>query len=472
LGYNFINTSTNCPIGYSWNFGDPSSGALNNSSLQNPSHIFSAPGSYNVTLTVTSFGSAQNSITLTINTINTNAAVTATTCADKSDGKIQIATNNGYAPLTHTMTSGASTTAPPYTFMNLAAATYTVTTEDGQGCIISKSFTVTAPLPLAIPDIATISPDCATNKGGSLSIDAVGGVPLYQYSVTAGYDTTSLVGNLGAGIYTVSVKDKNGCTSQSIINLAQAGAPSFDAINILPVSCHDGENGQINVLASSPTAVAGFTIVPPAVQLKFGEFSSLAPNTYSITVSDINGCTNSTVVNIANPEKLGMFSDKYKYLVCKPTLDTAMYQIVGGTEPINYILQPAYIQSESGMFNHIPIGNYVIQAIDAENCKTEAPLVIEEGDCCSNFYIPNAFTPNGDGENDQFRLKIFGTTIVNKFQVMNSVGQRVFDNETAQGWDGYQNGIESPAGTYYYIISYTCRDGKAYTRIGDVILIK
>jgi gliding motility-associated-like protein len=472
LGYNFINTSTNCPITYDWNFGDPASGALNTSQLLNPSHVFTAPGSYQVTLTVTSFGSAQSTITNTVTTINTFGTVTEPTCAAKADGKLTITTTNGYAPITHTVSGGSSINTPPYVFNNLAADTYTVTTVDGQGCIISKAFVVTEPKPVSVQSVAMVNPDCATNSGGSITINADGGTPPYQYSLAAGYTTNAVVNNLSAGIYTVSVKDNNSCTTNSIVNLSQVGAPTIDDVSITSVSCHNGDNGKIKLIASSATAVAGFTIYPAAQQSAFGEFSGLEPSTYSITVSDINGCTNSTIVEIANPEKLGLVSNKYKYLVCKPTKDTVQYQIVGGTEPIYYVLQPDNIQSNTGMFNDVPMGNYIIQAIDAENCKAEAPLVIAEGDCCSNFFIPNAFTPNGDGQNDLFRLKIFGTTLITKFQVRNALGQTVFDNETTQGWDGYQNGIEAPEGTYFYIISYTCRDGKAYTRMGDVILMR
>jgi gliding motility-associated-like protein len=93
-------------------------------------------------------------------------------------------------------------------------------------------------------------------------------------------------------------------------------------------------------------------------------------------------------------------------------------------------------------------------------------------------YMPNAFTPNSDGKNDQFNIKGYGIQRVKSFRIFNRWGQMVFKkenflpNDKYSGWDGYYNGRLADAGAYVYIVEVTCNEGKPVVVKGTVVLIR
>jgi len=87
--------------------------------------------------------------------------------------------------------------------------------------------------------------------------------------------------------------------------------------------------------------------------------------------------------------------------------------------------------------------------------------------------LPNAFSPNGDGLNDVFRIEGISYQRLERFTVYNRYGQEVFSTAYArQGWDGTQNGRPCPAGTYYFYATLHYPDGSAKTVKGDITLIR
>jgi gliding motility-associated-like protein len=93
-------------------------------------------------------------------------------------------------------------------------------------------------------------------------------------------------------------------------------------------------------------------------------------------------------------------------------------------------------------------------------------------------YIPNAFTPNGDGKNELFNVRGYGIQRVKSFRIFNRWGQQVFLRENFlptdryAGWDGRFNGRMADAGAYVYIVEVTCNEGKPVVVKGTVMLIR
>jgi len=92
---------------------------------------------------------------------------------------------------------------------------------------------------------------------------------------------------------------------------------------------------------------------------------------------------------------------------------------------------------------------------------------------CCDIYLPNAFTPNGDGKNDKFHILTTGHHAIRTFMVMNRWGQKVFDtHDENEGWDGKFKGEDLPIGTYYYYIKYLCSDNTLLEKKGEIVLIR
>ncbi len=114
-----------------------------------------------------------------------------------------------------------------------------------------------------------------------------------------------------------------------------------------------------------------------------------------------------------------------------------------------------------------------LTVIDNYGCKASDSVDIAPHPCCI-VSLPNAFTPNGDGKNDVFRIITIGHHDIAYFRVFNRWGQLVFSSTNeSQGWDGKANGgVPSDGGTYYYALRYRCVDGEYFEQKGEVVLVR
>jgi hypothetical protein len=127
-------------------------------------------------------------------------------------------------------------------------------------------------------------------------------------------------------------------------------------------------------------------------------------------------------------------------------------------------------------------GQIKLNVTDQYGCMNSDSLLVLTKPCCQVFF-PNAFTPNGDGINDLFR--IVPTTMVKTstsgvqrnleirtFKITNRWGQTVYESANQYGaWDGKINGKEADMGNYYYYLRYKC-GGQDFDQKGDFILVR
>lgn len=114
---------------------------------------------------------------------------------------------------------------------------------------------------------------------------------------------------------------------------------------------------------------------------------------------------------------------------------------------------------------------YTVYGIDDEGCGNQDEIYVIV-DYSHNLFIPTAFSPNGDGNNDLFRIANFGYQRVSEFRVYNRWGQEVFNAKDNRGWDGTYRGEDQDAGTFHYMIKAAFADGHVQTFKGDVILMR
>ena len=106
-------------------------------------------------------------------------------------------------------------------------------------------------------------------------------------------------------------------------------------------------------------------------------------------------------------------------------------------------------------------------------CHSSDSAFVQTKPCCEVF-MPTAFTPNGDGNNDYFKPNLQAGQVLVSMKIYNRLGQLVYNNKNIKtGWDGrFDNGSAAPTDVYMYMIEYTCADGKLYHKKGDVSIIR
>ncbi len=132
---------------------------------------------------------------------------------------------------------------------------------------------------------------------------------------------------------------------------------------------------------------------------------------------------------------------------------------------VNNTRRPEFIVPRSG--------RVVLNVLSPEGCMASDSIGIIAESCCQAF-VPNAFSPNGDGRNESFRLG--GASRFRRLidmRVVNRWGQVMFQTKDgAKGWDGTLNGVPQDMGTYFYTITYECPDGSQSETSGDFVLIR
>jgi gliding motility-associated-like protein len=112
-----------------------------------------------------------------------------------------------------------------------------------------------------------------------------------------------------------------------------------------------------------------------------------------------------------------------------------------------------------------------LHVYDDYGCSNADSIHVNSQPCC-NVWLPNAFTPNGDGRNDIFRLMGDGHIELATFAIRNRFGQVVFETANQyEPWDGRFNGQMCDVGTYFYFLRYKCGD-KTVEKKGDITLIR
>ena len=303
---NFLNTSALCPA-TAWNFGDPASGASNTSTLANPTHIFSAPGTYTITLNATGPANAPSTYTQTIHILGlTTSVITGNNCfGDKSGSASVSVIPVAAAPFFYSWSTTPTQNTQIAT--GLAAGTYIVTVNAVNSCTSSANVVITQPAVLT-HTVNIVQPGCAVATG-TATITETGGTSPYSYSWFPAGGNGPTASALTPGNYTVTVTDSKGCFENINLTIATAAQPNIIITNKKDASCFGLSDGSATALATSGNApyIYNWNTVPAQSN---ATATNVAAGNYIVTVTDNNGCAAFTAVQILQPAS-GSCGDVY-----------------------------------------------------------------------------------------------------------------------------------------------------------------
>jgi gliding motility-associated-like protein len=187
---------------------------------------------------------------------------------------------------------------------------------------------------------------------------------------------------------------------------------------------------------------------------------------YYVTVKDNNGCTGSdtsTIISVLPVPK--------DFL----PPDTAICDY--GSLTINPL--PGYknylwnTNSTSQSITVTAPGEYWLQATGNNDCKGRDTIIVELKQCLKGFFVPTAFTPNNDGNNDLFMPMLFGVVKKYRFIIYNRWGHKVFEStDVRKGWDGMLQGTKQDNAVFAWICTYQLEGEQEKVQKGTVILIR
>ncbi|MBI3510036.1 MAG: gliding motility-associated C-terminal domain-containing protein [Bacteroidetes bacterium] len=538
--------------------------ALSNPNIANPVASPTVTTTYTVTGTMGTCTSSDDVTIVVSNSMTYTSSQTNLTCNNNCNGTATINVTSANGPFTYLWSPSGGTGA---TASNLCAGTYTCNVSATSGCNATQTFTITQPSAVAAPATMT-SVLCNGGSTGTASVVASGGTPGYTYQWAPSGGTGSTANNLNAGTYTCIITDANGCIGTSTINVTQP-APLSTVVTAAPPAACSGL--PVTLTATTTGGTSAYTTTWSPGVLPSGTpitINPLATTTYTASIVDANGCTNSStvLVTVSPPPTVAFTSDTNANCVpaCINFSDASSiappFSLTGWSWSFGdggassssapnhcYISAGNYnvtliVWSSAGCVDSLTLNNYIsVKPNPVANfdwipvpIMEEAPtayftdlsigsinnwswffgdtasgtstlqnpsydfgyvgcrnvmLVVTTTDGCIDttvqdvcvmpdpaLYVPNAFTPNGDGHNDVFLPK---SNWINpdhyRMMIFDRWGNLLFETtDINKGWDGKVQGHSDlcQEDTYVYKITATDTEGKQYRLIGGVSLIK
>lgn len=419
------------PYTYFWNI---------NGFPTTPSVTGLCAGSYDVTVTDDNGCQITTTVTITQPTLlGMTVSITDANCG-QDNGEICITAVGGAAPYTYQWNDLYSQTTSCAD--SLFQGCYTVVLTDANGCVVDSTICVNDIAGPVITVDNVVNAACNGDANGSIDITVNSGVPPYTITWEDGNNTpmpafTNLTtaNNLVADCYTVTVTDAAGCTF-SVVQCITEPAPLTSAIqNSTDVSCNLGCDGTVLVAVNGGTAP--YTYVwnggnNPADAQNTG----LCQGTYSVTITDANGCTTSTTVTINQPTALAITSvttDALCWGDCNGTIDAT---VTGGTAPYLYNWVPQGIGA-GPLVTNLCAGTYVLDITDANGCTEQAQITVNEPD--SLQLTPSAIPSTCSQANGAGSVAVVGGTPAYNWLWPN--------NQTTP------NGSGLPAGTHNVLVT-------------------
>ncbi|MBN2729325.1 MAG: gliding motility-associated C-terminal domain-containing protein [Bacteroidales bacterium] len=315
-------------------------------------------------------------------------------------------------------------------------------------------------------------PLCNGDCNGSLTVNPSGGLSPYVYTWSNGGNTAT-INNICAGTYTVTVEDQQGCLVIDNFTLNEPPLLQYSGA-ATPVNCDVACNGAITGFAQGGTPPLSFTWNSGGTT---EDLNNLCQGAYYLTLTDENGC-----------EALDTFFIVVDYIYANIDVwadDDTIYQ--GQSTDLHSTPIPAVDytwnppEGLSNIYDTDPTASpnttttYYVELDDGYGCKyiDSVTIVVLEVFCFEPYiFIPNSFTPNGDGQNDVLYIR---SQYIEQlyFAIFDRWGEKVFEStDPSLGWDGTFRGELLEPAVYDYYLEIHCYNQLQFFKKGNITLLR
>lgn len=326
------------------------------------------------TVLVTDAHACSSSASYVINqptALQLSVASTPATCG-VSDGTATVTAQGGSPVYVYAWTpaggNGSTTTGLP-------TGIYSVRVTDTHGCSQTAQANIPSRSGPVVAANVTHQVECYGGNQGSASVNIISGVAPYTITWTPTGGNGTLATNLPAGNYSVMVSDVNGCSAIDTLTILQPEA-LLATLTTQAVHCNNGSDGRINSSVSGGVPPYQYAWTPS------GGFSSsasgLSSNTYTLTVTDENGCTRTAQALVPQPPALSMQMNSLPALCNSSATGAASAIVQGGIPGYTYHWSP--VGGSSSMASPVPAGTYTLTVRDTNGCVQMDSVTVTEPD--------------------------------------------------------------------------------------------
>ncbi len=406
--------------------------------------------------------------------LNLSLRAGSPSCVNTEDGWIQVVASGGRPPYQYIWNNGGQ--GPALT--DLAPGAYRLRLLDQNGCFLEDSVQLNPPVPLRI-GLQTDAATCYTSLDGTARARAVGGRPPYSYYWSNG-ENDSVASGLAVGQWRLQVQDQNQCVKDTLFMIL-----SPPPLVVIDEEVQSSTCGQANGLIALE--------VEGGVEPYRYEWEHTNENTallndliggdpamvYSVRIIDQVGCEVARNIFLENiepssveiippfdPQEVQIYSPSGYQFATRATNAVAYEWEVDG----------ALVGVESTLehrFRDLGLHQVILTAYDESlSCPSRDTIeftFVHRG----KAIFPNAFTPNGDGRNDQFKPGVIGASFF-EMTIYDRWGKLLtVERQPANGWDGnLPTGVPAPEGVYAYRALIRYNDGREELHGGSITLLR
>lgn len=482
----FVNTSTGSEkiVNNSWDFGD----GFYANNIAEPSHDYQTAGTYYPLLVVKTASGCADSFT---------TAVPVKVVASPN-AVIQSAAN-GCTPLTASFTASANTSVTPvaqwqwdfgngstsaqqipaaqvYSNAGIYTITLKITSDEGCEKVITKTIEA-YPLP-------SIQFSGNTNicKGSATALTA-SGASTYTWSPAAGLSCTGCASTLAtpllSSVYVVTGVNNFGCVASDsiVVNVAQ------------PFSMNYSSNAKLCAGKSATLAVSGAAAYEWSPSTGLDDIHAAAPvaqpsatTIYRVIGTGPNGCYKDTGFVTVQVNALPLIDAGTDKSITAGTSVDLVPAVSADVTQLRWSPTDAVFRNNGNAITVKPAvtTEYTVEVKNTAGCTAidKVNVVVAPAGNSGGLFIPNTFSPNGDGVNEIFYPRAAGSIKINKLRIFNRDGVVVFEknnfyaNDAAGGWDGTARGMKLPSDIYMYAVDVAGDNGQPHVISGNVSLLR
>ena len=388
----------NAPVTYGWSNG---STALTLNNLSAGTYTFTANDAANCL--------RSSSVVITqpaqlLATISNGAQII---CTGNGLGALTVATTGGTIPYTYNWNNGEHGVRDSL----LTSGTYIVTVTDLAACTVTANgtFTITIDsVALGAPIIK--APSCFGGNNGSIIANVTSGYTPYQYAWSTLQSGDTAI-NLPQGAYTVTVTDAGACTATATYNVTQPTRLFINAPVLVNIGCSNTATGSItaNPTGGTPNYTYNWTEQSNSQALSGITINNLIADTYTLTVTDANGCTDSASYQITQFTPL-TFNTSTVIPSCNGGSNgTSAVSITSGTPPYLFSWDGGTAITDSTISN-LSAGPLDVVVTDANNCLTEATIQINQPTPVAVQFVSKTNVLCNGGSNGTITVGVSGGT--------------------------------------------------------------